>query len=218
MVTRTAPGVRPALVVALLAIEAAAIVLATRPAGQERRGDDACVRWREDAQVLAEQVQGLRARVYDAEVRLASRGSARSAPDAPAPPATAPENLPPPEERTAVPPPAADDPLTRIADVQAREPADPRWAAMAESRLRDLARGLGAAALVERVLCSGTLCRVELTHGPGAMPSKSLDAFVSGASELMAQTMIQPDETGGKTTLVFARAGSTLPAAEGGGG
>lgn len=211
---RVGSKVMPALIVALVTIETVGLVVALRSLKQERSGEGtrACVQEREEAQALADEVQSLRARAAVAERRLAigvGRELARAAEVAAQ---TAPIS------HTAPSAGAADDTLTRVAEVQARETPDRAWAAAAETRLGDLGRALGSLASIEHVSCTGTLCRVELAHGVGALPAAPLERFLSDANDLLAQVTVHPDPSGSKTTLVFARAGSALPNAEGGGG
>jgi hypothetical protein len=205
---------------------AAAAVLITRRGGKVSApaggGAGACDD--ERTQALAHEVEALRARL----VQLQRRAGAPAPPEAvpprelmpPAPPALhgeEPARAPP--ARAPAPPATSDGDHTmaRVDDLQAREPLDARWAAQAEARLRDLALALGAGATLERVRCTGTLCRLELAHGAGALSERLLQTFVAGAQDLMPEVMVLSDPTG-KTTIVFARAGASLPAAEGGGG
>ncbi len=212
--TQVGSGIRPIFVVAFLAVEAAIFVVAFRPGARHRDDDDqpACQREHEEARALAEQIQSLRAHWYDTNLRTDPRPPVASLPEAMAPPSE--REAPVAGEMV----PTVDDPISGIAEVQARETPDPGWAIAAEARLRNLARSLGPAATVEKILCSGTLCRVELAHGAGALPDRAVNDFIGGANDLMPQVMLHPSADTSKTTLVFARAGNSLPSSAGGGG
>ncbi len=216
MTHRPHPGFRwwPGLLAAQVIVLAALVVAGRRPAAPSLVAEASA-----SEPALAREVQRLRVQLAAAELRLAvACPAASAAPAREAATAIEIDSSPPPVVADHRPSPApVDRTMARIEAAQAAEPLDAQWAAQAETRLRELAGALGAAASIERVACTRTLCRLELAHAAGPFPEKPLAALLSGAESLMPQAEVQPDERAGHTTVVFARAGADLPDSEGGG-
>jgi hypothetical protein len=202
----------PALV--LVAFAAAGLALTVRRVGTAPR-----------SQMVAADTEGpascdeLARRLEEAERRVRAlsamvgeslrRTSAPSAPD-PAPATAGTEREPAPAEAS----------IAELERAVTSEGDDTGWSSPMAAQLEGMARDTGPVLGFASAKCGRVSCLVELGPAPSDVPPeqgrRAVEKFVEHAAELLPSSL-RRDEPGGPTTIVFARPGTELAAAAGGG-